>query len=93
MKLYSYRFSALYDERVEIYRQEKKKTESDSKDSNRDVCLAGLKPEDNTRTVEQEEAAIVSLMSIGKAKSYQMSDYHYSLNMDLLLGSEGQNVS
>ena len=27
MKLYSYRFSALYDERVEIYRQEKKKTE------------------------------------------------------------------
>ena len=73
--------------------KEKKKTESDSKDSNRDVCLAGLKPEDNTRTVEQEEAAIVSLMSIGKAKSYQMSDYHYSLNMDLLLGSEGQNVS
>ena len=27
LKLYSYRFSALYDERVEIYRQEKKKTE------------------------------------------------------------------
>ena len=73
--------------------KEKLKTESDSKDSNRDVCLAGLKPEDNTKTVEQEEAAIVSLMSIGKAKSYQMSDYHYSLNMDLLLGSEGQNVS
>lgn len=70
--------------------KEKLKTESDSKDSNRDVCLAGLKPEDNT---EEEAAAIVSLMSIGKAKSYQMPDYHYSLNMDLLLGSEGQNVS
>ena len=75
----------------------KDKTESDSQDS---VCLAALHPnkeEDNivssssAATEKEETAAIVTLMSIGnnKAQSYQMSDYHYSLNMDLLLGSEG----
>ena len=79
----------------------KDKTESDSQDS---VCLSTQqqqerhpnKEEDNivsssSSTEKEETAAIVTLMSIGnnKAQSYQMSDYHYSLNMDLLLGSEG----